>query len=174
MSEQLGGAPLVLTLLGMFCIAVVSFCCGTWALLALVRWLAAGRARWVPEHHRWQRLWYRLDAGRCLRLPAFWGGLLAVLTMCVLFLYVRGYAGCWTALSLSLLAGWSNPDDLWRYVLGAMLGIASVLLWAGLLIDLSNAFKGLAMAPLIMVFVVPVGASLFMAGAVLRQMIDPD
>ena len=162
----------MLILMGMFCVVVVLFCGGTWALLALPRWLAAGHVRWVPENRRWLRLWYRLDAGRCLRVSAFWGGMLAILALSTLTLYVRGGAGIWTALALSILAGWCNPDDLWRYVSGVILASASVVLVAGIATDLANAFRGLVLAPLIFVFLVPLGASFFMAGAVVRQMTD--
>lgn len=162
----------MLILVGLFCVVLVLFCGGASALLALLRWLAANHARWVPEDRPWLRLWYRLDAGRFLRVSAFWGGMLAMLALSSLMLYVGRGAGIWTALALSILAGWCNPDDLWRYVRGAMLAIASVILALGMRSDLANAFMGLAMAPIIIVFLVPLGATFFMAGAVVRQMTD--
>ena len=162
----------MLFLVGMFCVVFVLFCGGAWALLALLRWLAAGHARWVPEDRPWLRFWYRLDAGRFLRVSAFWGGMLAMLALSSLTLYVGWGAGIWAALALSILAGWCNPDDLWRYVGGAMLAIASMILALGIRSDLANALMGLAMAPIIIIFLVPLGAIFFMGGAVVRQMTD--
>lgn len=157
-----------MSFVGIFLIAVAMFWAGAWLLLALLRWLAAERSYFVPESRSWQRVWYRLAAGHGWHLPAFTGGVLTAFSLGALMHFVWWPYGFWVALALSLLAGWSNPDDLKRYLPGLMLGIVLVLIAYGTLpgrVPVVSGFIGLS----ILFYVVPAGATVFMAGALVRK-----
>lgn len=149
-----------------FGITFVSFCAGAYTLLALLRWLADDRPRWIGEDSCW-RGWYRLT-GWC-RLSAFWGGVLSVAALTAVVLYTFRPHGAWTALALSAVAGWSNPDDLGRYVAGMMAGVAAVLILVGAAIGLP-VFGGLLTTLIIIAVLAAAGATVFMAGAIVRRM----
>lgn len=156
-----------------FLTAFVAFCAGAWALLALLRWLAADRPRWVPEEREWQRIWYRLDPGRVLRLPAFPGGVLAVLACATIVIPPWSPHGFWAALGLSILAGWHNPGHLGRYVMGFVLALISVMQLLALGKG-GSVLGGLFAAPFLIKYLLPIGAGAYMAGAVVRRIASSD